>query len=88
VEKNKKDIYPISTTHGDKIVPTRVRGQDMEKPKVVTDYNSRMGGMNLSGAYLTSHNSIRKRLKKYYQKHFHHFIDTCLKTKLAKYLNK
>jgi hypothetical protein len=35
----------------------------MEKPKVDTDYNSRMGGVDLSDAYLTSYHSIRKSLK-------------------------
>jgi hypothetical protein len=61
-QKNKKDIYHISTTH-DKMVPTGVRGQDLEKPKVVIDYNSRMGGVDLSDAYLTRYHSTRKRLK-------------------------
>jgi hypothetical protein len=37
--KNRKDISFIITTH-EKMVPTTVRGQDMEKPKVVIDYNS------------------------------------------------
>jgi hypothetical protein len=61
--KNKKDICLISTTH-DKMVPTRVQGQDMEKPTVVIDYNPRMGGVDLSDAYMTSYCSTRKRLKK------------------------
>jgi hypothetical protein len=37
----------------------------MEKPKVVTDCNSVMGGTNLSDANLTSYQSTRKRLKRY-----------------------
>jgi hypothetical protein len=73
-QKNKKDI--CLTTH-DKMVPTTVGEQDMKKPRVVTDYNSRMGGVNLSDAYMKSYRSIRKRLKNYYQKHFHHIIDIC-----------
>jgi hypothetical protein len=74
--RNEKDICLISTTH-DKMVPARIRGQEMEKPKVAIDYNSGMGGVDLSDAYLTSYHSTRKTLKKYYQKHFHHFIDIC-----------
>jgi hypothetical protein len=49
-------------TH-DKMAPTRIRGQDMEKPKVVIDYNSGTGDVDLSGAYFTSYRSTRKRLK-------------------------
>jgi hypothetical protein len=52
------------------MVPTRVSGQDMEKPKVVIYYNSGKEGANLSDAYLTSYCSTRSRLKKYHQKHF------------------
>lgn len=33
--------------------------------------------MDLSDAYLVSYRSTRKRMKKYYQKHFRHFIDIC-----------
>jgi hypothetical protein len=49
----------------------------MEKPKVVIDYNSRMGAVDFSDAYLTSYHSTRRRLKKYCQKHFCHLIDIC-----------
>jgi hypothetical protein len=65
-EEGQKGCLPafISTTRDDKMVQTRVQGQDMEKSKVVTDYNSKMGGVNLSGTYLTGYCSTRKRLKK------------------------
>lgn len=52
-------------------------GQDMVKPKVVTDYNSQMGGEGLSDTYLTCFRSTSKKLKKYYQKHIHHLNDIC-----------
>jgi hypothetical protein len=70
--KDKKDVCLISTTHDDKMFQTRVQGQVLEKPKVITDYNSSMGRMNLSDTYLISYCSTRKRLKKYYLKHFCH----------------
>lgn len=59
------------------MVPIWVQGQDMEKPKVVTDYNSGMRGVDLSGAHLTCCHKTRKRPKKYYQKHFSHFTGIC-----------
>jgi hypothetical protein len=49
----------------------------MEQPKEVIDYNLGMGGVDLSDACLTNYRSTRKRLKKYYQKHFRHLIDIC-----------
>jgi hypothetical protein len=46
--KDKKNIFLISTTHDNKMVPSWVRGQGMEKPEVVIDYNSGMGDVDLS----------------------------------------
>jgi hypothetical protein len=36
-----------------------------------------MGGEDVSGAYLVSYHSSRRRMRKYYQKHFCHLIDIC-----------
>jgi hypothetical protein len=60
---NEKDICLISITYDNKMVPTRVRGQDAERPNVIIDYNSGMGGVDLSDAYMTSYRSTRKRIK-------------------------
>jgi hypothetical protein len=35
----------------------------MEMPEVVIDYNSWMGGVDLTGAYMTSYRNSKKRLK-------------------------
>jgi hypothetical protein len=45
---NEKAIWLTSITHEDKMVPTGVRVQDIEKRKVVMGYNSGMGGVNPS----------------------------------------
>jgi hypothetical protein len=43
--ERQKVVCLVSTTHDDKMVPSRVEGQDMQNPKVVTDHNSGMGGV-------------------------------------------
>jgi hypothetical protein len=58
------------------MVPSKIPGQDMEKPKVITDCNSKMGEVDLNNAYLTNYRSTSKRLIKYYQKPFCSFNDT------------
>jgi hypothetical protein len=60
---NKKDTCFTSTTHNEMVL-IRVQGQYMEKAKVVTDYNSGMGDVDLINAYLTNYHSTRKRQKK------------------------
>lgn len=77
--KDKKDIYLISTLHKDKKLVVKSKGRDVEKPEIVVMYNKTMGGVDLSDSKLTSYNTTRKRMKKYYQKQFRHLIDiACL----------
>jgi hypothetical protein len=75
--RHKKDIYLMSITHDEKLVQTRVRDQDVKKPRVVVDYYSMIGGVDMSNAYLVSYRSTRKRLKMYHKKHCCHLIDIC-----------
>jgi hypothetical protein len=48
--KNKKDICLTSISHDEKLVQTRVQDQDIKTPRVVVDYYSMMGGVDMSGA--------------------------------------
>jgi hypothetical protein len=66
--KQKDNCLRNTTYDKKKMVPTRVWGQGMEKPKVVINYNSGKEGADLSDAYLTSYCSTRSRLKKYHFK--------------------
>ena len=50
----------------------------MTKPKAVADYNSNMGGVDLSDNLLVHFSTARNRLKKYYKKVFRHMLDMAL----------
>jgi hypothetical protein len=48
--KDKKDICLMSITRDEKLVPTRVQGQDVKKPKVAVNYNLMMWRVDVSDA--------------------------------------
>jgi hypothetical protein len=61
--KNEKDTC-INPSYDDKMVPARVQRQELEKPRVVIYYNSRMGGVDLGDVYLISYCITKKILSK------------------------
>ena len=73
--RDKKCVQMLSTIHDATTVEVESRGKTKQKPKVCVDYNDRMGGVDLSDAYLASYPSARKRMKKYYKKQFRHILD-------------
>ncbi|XP_064639800.1 piggyBac transposable element-derived protein 4-like [Lineus longissimus] len=74
--RDKKDVHMLSTYHNGTKVDVRQRGDKVaSKPQVCLTYNDTMGGVDLSDAYLVCYPSVRKRLKKYYQKQFRHLVD-------------
>lgn len=74
--KDKRDIVMTSTIHDDSKTLVKGKGGLMvEKPTVVLDYNSKMGGVDLADNMLHFYTSARCRLKKYYMKIFRHFLD-------------
>ena len=73
--KDKQDVTMLSTIHDDSMVNVQSRrGAAVSKPKVVHNYNSNMGGLDLSDNLLT-HCTARNRVKKFYMKMFRHFLD-------------
>ena len=47
--KDKKDICVLSTLHDDSMMQVKSRhGKEVNKPKAVANYNSNMGGVDLS----------------------------------------
>ena len=58
--RDKKCVQMLSTIHDATTVEVESRGKTKQKPKVCVDYNDRMGGVDLSDAYLASYPSARK----------------------------
>ncbi|KAJ4450249.1 hypothetical protein ANN_01668 [Periplaneta americana] len=71
--KDKKDIL-LSTIHNPEMV---VKNVDL-KPKVVTDYNDTMGGVDHVDQHLAAYPVPRKRRKRYYKKIFFHLLELAL----------
>ena len=46
-----------------------------KKPKAVADYNSHMGGVDLSDNLLAHFSTARSRMRKFYKKMFRHMLD-------------
>ena len=73
--KDKKDVLMLSTFQNDNTNKIEDQNTRKIKPIVCCDYNSTMGGVDVSDSFLSSYPSTRKRLKKYYQKQFRHILD-------------
>lgn len=74
--KDKKEITMGSTVHDEsKELVKSKNGKLVEKPAVVVDYNSKMGGVDLADNHLHFYSTVRCRVKKYYMKIFRHFLD-------------
>jgi hypothetical protein len=54
----------VRSTHDEELAQTRVQSQDVKKPKVIANYNSMIGGVDMSDAFLVSYHSPRIGLKK------------------------
>ena len=56
--KDKKVVCVLSTLHDDSIIQVKSRhGKEVNKPKTVTNYNSNMGGVDLSNNLMIAFNS-------------------------------
>lgn len=86
---DKKDVTMLSTTHDNAMVEILDRRrQAKQKPQVVVDYNTNMGGVDLADQYLITYSISRKRLKNFYQKMFRHLIDVAMYNAFIIYRNR
>lgn len=73
--KDRKDIYFLSTIFYTGTVTSISHNKEVVKPKLVSVYNNTMEGVDLCDSILSSYICSRKRIKKYYQKQFRHLLD-------------
>ena len=77
--KDKRDVYAISSVHGnDSVVVSNKRGDKQTiKPKMISDYNENMGGVDLCDQ-LVSYYNISKKSCKWTQRLIFRLIDMCI----------
>ena len=76
--QDKKQIFLLSTMHKPDIVNVRKRSHgDVQKPKVIHNYNQKMGGVNKNDAMIGNYSCIRKTYKRY-MIFFLHFLEDAL----------
>ena len=73
--KDKRDVFMMTTCIPDSETQVQRRGVEVTIPTVIHEYNSMMGGVDRSDQMTTSYPTERKRVKKWYKKHFMHLIN-------------
>ena len=64
--QDKKENFQLSTMHKADIVNVRKRSHgDVQKPKVIHNYNQKMGGVDKDDAMIRNYSCIRKTYKWY-----------------------
>ncbi|PIK49345.1 putative piggyBac transposable element-derived protein 4-like [Apostichopus japonicus] len=87
--KDKRDVFCLSTVHGNilETITRRKRGtrgemEDVQKPKMVFDYNTHMGGVDVFDQLL-SYNPLQRRYKRWSTKIFFRLIDMTIVNSFA-----
>lgn len=73
--QDKKPLCMLSTIHGTGSADIMHNGNIIKKPVAVLDYNSSMGGVDLSDQCLSYYRITRAQQRKYYKKIFKHLLD-------------
>lgn len=66
-KNGKKGVLVISTKHNNSMVPVRRRGEEIEKPTIILDYNKGEVFIDLSGQLKAYSISLRKGVKSYWK---------------------
>ena len=85
--KDKRDVTAISTLHGNDvtIIPARRDEQkSVRKPKMIVDYNSHMGGVDLLDQLLCYY-TVGRRTLKWWKRVFWRLVELCITNALVLY---
>ena len=79
--QDKKEIYMLSTIDIADTVNVRRRNRRkdniIQKPKVIHDYNQKMGRVDKNDAIIGNYSCIRKSYQWYIKIFFHYLVETC-----------
>ncbi|GFT65279.1 piggyBac transposable element-derived protein 4 [Trichonephila clavipes] len=78
--RDKKYVHFISSIHNPEIVtvPNKLKNGEIEKPKIVLDYNNTMGGVDRMDQQIGYYDLTRSRQRKYYKKIFRYLLDVTI----------
>ena len=76
--KDKRDVFCLSTFHSAQMAPiTTRRGEVVQRPVLITDYNAFMGGVDRMDQMITYYSAGRKTIK-WYKRLFWRVVDMAL----------
>lgn len=83
---DKRDVFMLSTIHGTGSVEVQRRGdkETIQKPLMISKYNTHMGGVDLCDQLLSSY-SMQRKSKKWWKKVFYRLIELSVLNSLVIY---
>ncbi|MEO0688277.1 MAG: hypothetical protein AAFY76_25265, partial [Cyanobacteria bacterium J06649_11] len=85
--KDKRDVYVLSSIHGNQIEEVQRRGEEepVQKPRMITQYNTFMGGVDKCDQKIANYNNLR-RTKKWWKKLFFRFVEISVVNAMTVYV--
>ena len=76
-QSQRRPVLMLSTAHKANIETKTIRGKELTKPSMVFDYNTYMGGIDLSDKIIC-HYAAERPTRRYWKKIFFNLVDICL----------
>lgn len=73
-KSQRKNVLVLTTGHNSENITKQIRGKVVNKPAAILDYNSYMGGVDLSDKKVY-HLAAERPTRRYWKKNFQNFID-------------
>ena len=85
--KDKRDVFVISSFHGNTETNIERHRGKIQKPDVIIDYNQNMGGVDKCDQYI-SYYTIGRKAQKWWKKVFFRMFEMCVINSMCIYLEK